>query len=60
MLAYLKFQQQEFAHGKEEGYMAIASQKFVGTGYFDRVINAITGGKSSVEALADGTEKGQF
>ena len=60
MLAYSKFQQKEFAHGKEEGYMAITHQKFVGTGYFDRVINSITEGESSVEALAGSTEKDQF
>jgi isocitrate lyase len=60
MLAYSKFQQEEFAHGKEDGYMAITHQKFVGTGYFDRVMNCITEGESSVEALADSTEKAQF
>jgi isocitrate lyase len=31
-----------------------------GTGYFDRVMNSITEGESSVEALADSTEKAQF
>jgi isocitrate lyase len=60
MLAYSKFQQQEFAHGKEDGYMAITHQKFVGTGYFDRVMNCVTEGESSVEALKDSTEKAQF
>ena len=60
MLAYSNFQQEEFAHGKEDGYMAITHQKFVGTGYFDRVMNCITGGESSVEALEGSTEKDQF
>ena len=60
MLAYSKFQQEEFAHGKEDGYMAITHQKFVGTGYFDRAMNCITEGQSSVEALEDSTEKEQF
>jgi len=60
MLAYSKFQQKEFAHGKDDGYMAITHQKFVGTGYFDRAMNCITEGQSSVEALADSTEKSQF
>jgi isocitrate lyase len=60
MMAYSKFQQQEFAHGKEAGYMAITHQKFVGTGYFDRVLNAVTGEGSSVVALAGSTEKDQF
>jgi isocitrate lyase len=60
MLAYSKFQQEEFAHGKDDGYMAITHQKFVGTGYFDRAMNCITEGQSSVEALADSTEEEQF
>jgi isocitrate lyase len=60
MLAYSEFQQKEFAHGKEDGYMATTHQKFVGTGYFDRVMNCVTGGESSVEALAGSTEKAQF
>jgi isocitrate lyase len=60
MLAYAKFQQAEFAHGKEDGYMAITHQKFVGTGYYDRVMNCITGGASSVEALEGSTERAQF
>jgi isocitrate lyase len=60
MLAYSKFQQAEFTHGKDDGYMAITHQKFVGTGYFDRVMSCITGGDSSVEALEGSTEKAQF
>lgn len=60
MLAYSKFQQNEFAHGKDDGYMAITHQKFVGTGYFDRVLNSISEGESSVGALADSTESQQF
>jgi len=60
MLAYSKFQQAEFTHGKEDGYMAITHQKFVGTGYFDRVMACITTGESSVEALEGSTEKAQF
>jgi isocitrate lyase len=60
MLAYSQFQQEEFAHSKDDGYMAITHQKFVGTGYFDRVMNCVTGGESSVEALEGSTEKAQF
>jgi isocitrate lyase len=60
MKAYSEFQQQEFSHGKEDGYMAITHQKFVGTGYFDRVMSCVSGGESSVEALEDSTEKAQF
>jgi isocitrate lyase len=60
MAAYADFQQTEFAHGKQEGYMAITHQKFVGTGYFDRVMNAISQGESSVQALKGSTEESQF
>jgi isocitrate lyase len=60
MTAYSEFQQAEFAHSEKEGFRAITHQKFVGTGYFDRVMNAITGGESSVGALAESTETAQF
>ena len=60
MAAYSRFQDREFAHGKEDGYMAITHQKFVGTGYFDRVMNAVTSGESSVQALSGSTEEAQF
>ncbi len=60
MSAYAHFQQTEFSHGKEGGYMAITHQKFVGTGYFDRVMNTITEGQSTVAALKGSTEESQF
>ena len=60
MLAYSRFQQDEFRFGKEDGYMGTTHQKFVGTGYFDRVVNAVTEGDSSVAALAGSTEEAQF
>jgi len=60
MLAYSNFQQEEFAYGKDDGYMAITHQKFVGAGYFDRVMNCITEGASSVGALEGSTEEDQF
>jgi isocitrate lyase len=60
MSAYARFQEAEFAHGKSDGYMAITHQKFVGTGYFDRVMNAISQGESSVQALKGSTEEAQF
>jgi isocitrate lyase len=60
MAAYAEFQELEFAHGKDDGYMAITHQKFVGTGYFDRVMNAVTQGESSVQALEGSTEEAQF
>ena len=60
MLAYSRFQQDEFQYGKEDGYMAITHQKFVGTGYFDRVMNALSEDASSVVALEGSTEQAQF
>jgi isocitrate lyase len=60
MAAYSRFQQTEFAHGKDDGYMATTHQKFVGTGYFDRVMNSISEGQSSVGALSGSTEESQF
>jgi isocitrate lyase len=60
MTAYARFQDKEFAHGKDDGYMATTHQKFVGAGYFDRLMNAITQGESSVQALDGSTEENQF
>lgn len=60
MLAYSKFQELEFEHERTSGYMATTHQKFVGTGYFDRVVNYVSGGESSVEALSGSTEEAQF
>lgn len=60
MAAYSRFQQEEFRHEKEDGYMAITHQKFVGTGYFDRVMTTVTGGKASTGAMAGSTESSQF
>jgi isocitrate lyase len=60
MLAYSRFQEEEFRFGKEDGYMATTHQKFVGTGYFDRVMNAVTTGETSVGALSGSTEEAQF
>jgi len=60
MLAYSRFQQEEFKYGKEDGYMAITHQKFVGAGYFDRVMNTITAGQTAVGAMSGSTEEEQF
>jgi len=60
MAAYSKFQEEEFKHERSEGYMATSHQKFVGTGYFDRVMYSITQGQSSVDALTGSTEEEQF
>lgn len=60
MAAYSKFQEEEFKHEKSEGYLGTSHQKFVGTGYFDRVMTTITQGESSVGALEGSTEEDQF
>jgi len=60
MLAYSRFQQKEFEDGKKEGYRAITHQAFVGTGYFDRITETISGNKASTGAMADSTEASQF
>ncbi len=60
MLAYSNFQEIEFKHERDSGYMATTHQKFVGTGHFDRVMNCVSSGKSSVGALSGSTEEEQF
>jgi isocitrate lyase len=59
MTAYSRLQQREFEL-ESQGYEAVKHQKFVGTGYFDEVTQAITGGLSSVTALKGSTEEEQF
>ncbi len=60
MLAYSRFQEEEFRFGNEDGYMATTHQKFVGAGYFDRLMDTITTGESSVGAMSGSTEEEQF
>jgi isocitrate lyase len=59
MSAYVRLQEAEFA-SEEEGYTATKHQREVGTGYFDQVLNTITGGASETAALAGSTEEEQF
>ena len=59
MAAYSELQQAEFASEKD-GYTATRHQREVGTGYFDAVSMAISGGKSATTALAESTEAAQF
>ncbi|HXP30310.1 MAG TPA: isocitrate lyase [Stellaceae bacterium] len=59
MAAYSELQEAEFA-AEQHGYTAIRHQREVGTGYFDAVTMAVTGGKSSTTAMADSTETAQF
>ena len=59
MKAYSRLQQAEFA-SEEDGYTATRHQREVGTGYFDRVAQAVSGGKSSTTAMEGSTETAQF
>jgi isocitrate lyase len=59
MAAYSELQQAEFGSEKD-GYTATRHQREVGTGYFDAVSMAITGGKSSTTAMGESTETDQF
>jgi len=59
MSAYVKLQEHEFAL-EEQGYTATRHQREVGAGYFDAVLEVITGGESSTLALRGSTEEAQF
>jgi isocitrate lyase len=59
MAAYSELQQAEFG-SEANGYTATKHQREVGTGYFDAVSLAITGGQSSTTAMGESTEHDQF
>ncbi|WP_292899198.1 MULTISPECIES: isocitrate lyase [unclassified Nitratireductor] len=59
MAAYSELQEAEFA-AEANGYTATKHQREVGTGYFDAVSMAITGGQSSTTAMQESTETAQF
>jgi isocitrate lyase len=59
MAAYSELQEAEFA-AEANGYTATKHQREVGTGYFDAVSLAITGGQSSTTAMKESTEHDQF
>ncbi len=59
MAAYSELQEAEFA-SEVNGYTATRHQREVGTGYFDSVSLAITGGQSSTTAMSESTESDQF
>jgi isocitrate lyase len=59
MSAYVRLQQAEFA-AEPSGYTAVKHQREVGTGYFDLVSEAVSGGTSSTQALIGSTEAEQF
>lgn len=60
MAAYADFQQKEFAMEESHNYKAIKHQSFVGTGYFDEVLLAISEDYFSTQALKGSTEESQF
>ena len=59
MAAYSDLQEAEFA-SEAKGYTATRHQREVGTGYFDAVAQAVSGGQSSTTALEGSTETEQF
>ena len=59
MTAYSKLQEAEFA-AEANGYTATRHQREVGTGYFDAVATAISGGQASTNAMHESTETAQF
>ena len=60
MSAYAKLQATEFEREADSNYRAVKHQAFVGTGYFDRIAQVISGGTSSTTALNGSTEQAQF
>ena len=59
MTAYVRLQEREFEL-EQDGYTATRHQREVGAGYFDRVVEAVSGGESSTLALRGSTEEAQF
>ncbi len=59
MSAYSELQQSEFK-AESTGYTATRHQREVGTGYFDEVLQVVSGGTGSTLALEGSTEKAQF
>jgi isocitrate/methylisocitrate lyase len=59
MPAYVELQNREFAL-ERDGYTATKHQREAGTGYFDQVLLAISGGEAATAALAGSTEAEQF
>ncbi|MAT72767.1 MAG: isocitrate lyase [Planctomycetaceae bacterium] len=60
MAAYSRLQDEEFAAESHHGYRAVKHQKFVGTGFFDKLLTTISSGRTSVTALDGSTEEEQF
>ena len=59
MPAYVRVQEREFAR-EQDGYTATKHQREAGTGYFDLVLQTVSGGHASTAALTGSTESEQF
>jgi isocitrate lyase len=59
MPAYVRLQEREFEL-ESAGYTATRHQREAGAGYFDAVMQAVSGGESSTLALKGSTEEEQF
>ncbi len=59
MTAYVRVQEREFAR-EADGYTATKHQREAGTGYFDQVLQTVSGGQASTGALSGSTEEQQF
>jgi isocitrate lyase len=59
MTAYVEVQEREFVL-EQDGYTATRHQREVGAGYFDQVMETISGGTASTLALRGSTEEQQF
>ena len=59
MTAYVHLQQREFEL-ELQGYTSTRHQAEVGAGYFDQVLETVTGGDSETLALRGSTEEAQF
>ena len=59
MTAFVDLQSREFKK-EAEGYTATKHQREVGTGYFDKILMTVTGGKAATAAYAGSTEEEQF
>ena len=59
MSGYVELQRAEFA-SEADRYTATRHQREVGTGYFDAVALALSGGTSATTAMGDSTETDQF
>ncbi|MEJ2483124.1 MAG: isocitrate lyase [Gemmatimonadota bacterium] len=60
MSAYSELQEREFELERDHGYRAVKHQSFVGAGWFDRVTQLVSGGRSATTAMQGSTEEEQF